>query len=354
MKLTVTSERLMDNKMAKKVTMQDIADRLKISKNSVSQALSSKPGVSEETRRLIQMSANELGYQYKSTGKKTNENRGNIGFIASDFAFSHKMFFGEIYLSTEKEAIKREMSLYIHSISKHAIEKMILPPFIENNLVEGILILSHISTEYINKVVATGIPTVIIDHHHPLIQADAILTNNRYGAYTAVEYLIKLNHRNIAFVGDINLSPSYMERLEGYKMALRKNGIEPNREFMFLNAQEKEGSISSFVDQLSEHPTAWFCVNDGFGFLISSKLQQNGIRVPDDASVISFDNGQLSQLSTPKITTMGLDLALYGKKAVEQLCWRMDNRDEPIVEHLLPTTLIERESTSVAHTNIEE
>ncbi|PPA69882.1 LacI family DNA-binding transcriptional regulator [Jeotgalibacillus proteolyticus] len=334
--------------MAKKVTMQAIADYLNISKNSVSQALSGKPGVSEETRKVIKEAADKLGYQYRTAGKNLSTERKNIGLIASDFAFSHRQFFGEIYLSTEKEATKRGMDLTIQSISSRLKDEMILPSFIENKSVDGLLILSHISTDYINKIISTGIPTVLIDHHDPIIQADAILTNNRFGAYTAVNHLIELGHQSIGFIGDITFSPSYQERWEGYKLALRKNGIEPAKEWMFLDAKEEESSIGSFIDGLNESPTAWFCVNDGLGFLISSKLQQKGIKIPDQASVVSFDNGQLSQLSTPKITTMGIDLALYGKKAVEQLSWRMENKEEPITELLLPATLIKRESTAKA------
>ena len=93
-------------------------------------------------------------------------------------------------------------------------------------------------------------------------------------------------------------------------------------------------------------PSAWFCVNDGHGFIVTSVLQLKGFKVPEDASVCSFDNGQLSQIATPKITTMDIDLNYFGKKAVEQLCWRIDHKDEPIHEILLPTKLIIRESTA--------
>jgi LacI family transcriptional regulator len=332
--------------MVKKITMQDIADQLNISKNSVSQALSGKPGVSEATRELVQQAAEELGYSY-SSGRKVNGSAktGTLGLIASDYAFSQRNFFGEIYLSIEKEARERGMNLLIQSVSREAKESLTLPSFIENKTVDGVLILSHISTDYINAVIATGTPTLLIDHHHPLIHADAVITNNRFGAYSAVQHLIELGHREIAYVGDMNFSPSYEERWEGYMLALREHGLEGQEEYMFTDAEEKEESIKNLIQQSAKQPTAWFCVNDGYGFLLSSCLQQNGINVPQQASVCSFDNGQLSQITTPKITTMDIDLQLYGRKSVEQLCWRMENRDEPIQELLLPTKLIKREST---------
>lgn len=335
--------------MEKKVTMQDIADRLNISKNSVSQALSGKPGVSEETRKLVQKTAVELGYDYSnSRNQKQPDPKGtrNIALIASEFAFSLKSFFGEIYLGIEKELRARGMNLFIESIDNGTRENLTLPSLLTNHEINGILILSHISTDYIKKVIDTDIPTVLIDHHDPHLEADSILTNNRFGAFRAVEHLIQLGHRDIAFVGNVDKSPSYQERLEGYSLALRKYEIKPNEHFMVTNAQENQNHIKQFMDNLQSQPSAWFCVNDGLGFLVTSVLQQRGIHIPDEVSVCSFDNGQLSQISTPRITTVDIDLKYFAKKAVEQLCWRMENRGEPLQEILLPTTLMIRESTS--------
>jgi LacI family transcriptional regulator len=335
--------------MEKKVTMQDIADQLNISKNSVSQALSGKPGVSEETRRLVQNTADELGYSYSNSRNQKQPDKKmyrNIALIASDHAFSLKSFFGEIYLSVEKELRARGMNLFIESIDSDSKKNLTLPSLLTNLEIDGILILSHISTDYISTMINTGIPTVLIDHHEPHLQADSILTNNRFGAFTAVEHLIQLGHREIAFVGNVDISPSYQERLEGYLLALKRYGIKPNEDFMFTNAQENQNDINVFLNGLQDKPSAWFCVNDGHGFLVSSTLLQRGIKVPEDASVCSFDNGQLSQIATPMITTMDIDLNYYGKKAIEQLCWRIENKGEPIQEILLPTKLIIRESTS--------
>ncbi|WNB92628.1 substrate-binding domain-containing protein [Bacillus sp. NEB1478] len=333
--------------MAKKISMQDIADKLNISKNSVSQALSGKPGVSPATRKKIEETARELGYAYQNQPAKSKSLlTGNIGLIASDLAFSLQSFFGKIYLSIEKEAANQGLNVLIQSISNDAKESLILPSFIENKQVDGVLVLSHISTEYINKIIATGIPTVTIDHHHPLIQADAILTNNRFGAYTAVKHLIDLGHKKISFVGNAKLSPSYQERLEGYLLALQEHNLSVENEIIFSSVMEREDSVRDLMDSAAGHPTAWFCVNDGLGFFVQSALQQKGLNVPGDVSVSSFDNGQLSRLANPKITTMDIDLELYGRKGIEQLVWRLDHPDEPMTELLLPAQLIKRESTA--------
>ncbi|OAS87804.1 MULTISPECIES: LacI family DNA-binding transcriptional regulator [Metabacillus] len=333
--------------MAKKITMQDIADRLQISKNSVSQALSGKPGVSEETRRIVETAARELGYEYTSVRNQLQKSEQNKTFalIASEFAFSLKSFFGEIYLSIERELSKQGIHLLIQPISEHAISERQLPSFVQNKSVDGILILSHLSTDYINEILSTNIPTILIDHHHPHINADAILTNNRFGAYTAVEHLLKLGHRKIGFVGNTSYSPSYYERLEGYRLALHHHEIKIDPTFILSDVLEEDEDLRISMSKLPKQPTAWFCVNDGFGFLVCSYLYHAGIKIPDQISVCNFDNGQLSQISNPKITTMDIDLKLYGIKAVEQLIWRINNKDAVYQEILLPTTLIKRAST---------
>lgn len=331
--------------MSKKVVMQDIADRLKLSKNSVSQALSGKDGVSEETRRLIIETADAMGYRYDK--KPSVSSQGpvrTVGLIASDFAFSMK-FFGEIYLAIEREAKNHGINLLIQSITPEMKEQLLLPSFIEDNQVDGILILSHISTAYISNVIAQGIPTVLIDHHHPLLQADAVLTNNRFSAYIAVKHLLDLGHRDIGILGNVAISPSYQERWEGYMLAMREHGLEPSEARMLVHTVEEEEVISQAMHRVTEQPSAWFCLNDGFAFYVSSALRELGHKVPDEISICGFDNSHYSQMASPKITTMEVDLPLFAHKAFDQLLWRINNPDEAYQEILLPTHLIEREST---------
>lgn len=336
--------------MKKKVTMQDIADHLNISKNSVSQALTDKPGVSEATRRLVLETAERMGYAYPNgRSKKLPGQFGNLALIASDFAFAQKRFFGEIYLAIEQETSKRGLHLLIQSINQLAKDHLTLPSFLRNQTVDGVLILSHISTEYINAVISTGIPTVLIDHHHPRISADSILTNNRFGAYEAAQYLIDLGHREIGFAGNISFSPSYYERLEGFLLAHEENRIVPNPDFIFKDAKdilEQSDMIGEKLSAMKKMPTAWLCANDGLGFLFHSNLQKLGFKIPDDVSVCSFDNGQFSRITTPATTSVDIDLRQYGKLAVERLLWRIQHPNEPFCEILLPTKLIVRESTA--------
>ncbi|MGK9254054.1 LacI family DNA-binding transcriptional regulator [Paenibacillus humicus] len=335
--------------MKSKITMQDIADRLNLSKNSVSQALTGKPGVSDETRRLIMKTADEMGYTYTRRGNTEEAGPAakprTIALIASDYAFSMKSFFSDIYLSIDRELKKIGCELVIQSISPNDAASLTLPPFIQQRALDGVLILSHITTPYIQAVLDTDIPAVLIDHHHPDLQADCILTNNRFSAYEAVRHLYGLGHRDIGYVGNISFSPSYYERLEGMRLAAFELGLRLKEAWLLTDAAEDSDEIRKRLEGLNGGPTAWFCVNDGYGFMVSSALQQLGRRVPEDASVVSFDNGYLSRLATPPITTVDVDLPLYARCAVERLLARLEDPGMPYAETLLHTKLLIREST---------
>lgn len=329
--------------MNKKVVMQDVANELNISKNSVSRALSGKSGISEKTRNLILKKADEMGYKYT----KENDDRTNVkhfAIIASLFAFSKKDFFGQIYSSIENKLKESDINLYMHSIDDNTLKSLEVPKTISEHSVEGIIILSHLTDDYINKILSYKIPTVIIDYHSPNISADCVIAKNKEGAYTAVQYLIDHNHREIGFIGDIDFSPSYEERWEGYQSALRKNNININKEYTITKIREEKDSVFEKLSKLKKHPTCWFCVNSGLGFMLSLYYNSKGIKVPDDISILCFDNTDFTRLAMPPLTSVYTDLSLFGYKAIEMLNYRIYHPDEPFVNVSLPTQISEKSS----------
>jgi LacI family transcriptional regulator len=336
----------------KKVTMQQIADQLGISKNSVSLAVRGESGLSDETRELVFKKAEELGYDYKKTNTNGKQNR-SIAFIASDFVFSsglvNRSFFSHIYMSLQQETAHLNWSLILQPITSDQIDTLVLPPCIVERKVDGIIILSHLTDAYTDAIIHTGIPTLVIDHHYPGMQADCVLTNNRFGTYEIVKHLIELGHKEIGFMGNIDYSPSYQERLEGYLLAIKKAGLPlPDEKFIKSNIIETDTEVYTFLGALGGQPTAWFCVNDGLAFYTYSYLQQHHFHIPNDISLTCYDNGDLSRLAHPNITTMDVDLHYYGKCAFNQLLWRMENPDEPYREILLSSTLLKRDSSGRA------
>lgn len=337
----------------KKITMQDIANQLNLSKNSVSQALGDKNGVSQHTKTLVREKAIELGYHYKkkaSLPDLSSIESSSYALFATEFALSQISFFGEIQHYIEKELNKKRGELITFSISPELVAAKKLPSHFAAKDFRGLFILSHIEQEYISHLLSLNLPCVLIDHHDPHLNVDCVISQNKSGAYTAMEYLIKLGHRHIGFLGNINWSPSYEERWEGYSKAIRDYKLNDDKECAITDVLEERLTLFKQLDALSNKltnwPTAWLCVNSGLGFILISYFQSKGYRVPDDISVCCFDNTEMTLLSHPQITTMAINMAQMGEKSVELLDWRTDHPEEPHVHLSLSTHLIERDSTS--------
>lgn len=337
----------------KKVTMQDIADQLGISKNSVSQALGNKKGVSLRTKQIVNDKAAELGYHYKKRNNESNLKRENkhpvYALFATEFVFSQKSFFGEILLSIEREISKNNGDLETFCVSAKNIESQGIPGNFRTENYQGLFILSHIEQHYIEMLLALGLPSVLIDHHDPHLAVDCVLTQNKTGAFLATEYLIKLGHQKIGFIGDIQWSPSYEERLEGYRKALNLYRLPYENKYAITQIKEERTALFKTLDSLSVGlsgwPTAWLCANSGLGFILISYFQSKGLKIPDDIAVCCFDNTEITLLSNPQITAVGTDLVNMGQKSVQLLEWRADHKEEPYMHLTLSTHLIERGST---------
>ncbi len=231
-------------------------------------------------------------------------------------------------------------------IDDYSLNSLDIPKTISNNSVDGIIIMSHLTDDYINKLLSYKIPTVIVDYHSPNVNCDCVVAKNKYGAYTAVDYLIHHNHRNIGFIGDINFSPSYEERWEGYLRALRKNNIKLNNNFAITKIIEEKDDVFEKLKSLTKHPTSWFCANSGYGFLLSLYYNSNGFKVPDDISIICFDNTDFTKLATPPMTCVYTDFSTFGNTAIELLNYRINHPEEPYIDISIPVNMVERTSVS--------
>ncbi|MHC5227051.1 LacI family DNA-binding transcriptional regulator [Enterococcus sp. LJL99] len=319
----------------KKVSMQDIADKLAISKNSVSQALRDTDGVSETTKKAVIQTAQELGYSYKS--KTTAKENGKILLVATDFALSQISFFGEIIESIRKQAMKLDYSFETQTITKKMINEQKLPESIE--AYTGLIVLSHSDNAYIKKLLDLNLPTVLVDHHDPSLLVDTILSKNTDGTYLAISLLNQNNHKRIGFIGDIHFSPSYLERYRGYQRALTDLGLPTEDDIEITAIEESQGALFERLKQVKEMPDAWFCVNSGLAFMLNTYLQSNGYIIPDDCSIICFDDTEFTRMAQPAITNVATDLNYMGELAMETLVERIADQLHPFVHKQIVPSL---------------
>lgn len=340
--------------MKKRVTMKEIAERLDLSINAVSLALNDRAGVSEDTRKLVLHVAEEMGYLDQSVKYTAAYSNKNICILLENRFFKDMQFYGRILLGLEEAAKKAGYDLFINSFEKNRE----IPACVEQQKVSGLIVVGKIDDDFLKDLKSYGIPVLLLDHESVEVPTDCVMTNNVSGAYQLTRYLQDKGFRKIGFFGDLNYTPSIRERFWGYQEAMQQSlgfpsleeGISFLRRFCALKdvedavIRQDAAALAECFLALEERPEALFCSNDKMAILMCKALSQCGLRVPEDVSVVGFDDIELSNMVNPRITTMRVDKSLMGKKAMERLLRRMEKPNEKMEKLVLGVELIERDS----------
>lgn len=334
--------------MAEKVSMNTIAKKLGISKNTVSLALRGMPGISENTRKLILNTAVELGYEYKAAGKQDAAAR-SLCLVIPKSAQNSIDFFSYIQMSIEDEAKKNNMNTILHYYDEND-EEFQMPLCVREGMISGIITLGRVSERTVRALDTYDLPIIMVDNYFDDLEVDCVLTDNHYGGYVSTEYLIKNGHIRIGFFGDIKASISFYDRYMGYLKALDCYNIKSVKEdALFVNYTEAPvyEEITQRLECLKDQgrlPTAFVCCNDAGAIVLYKILKQIGISVPEQISVIGFDDISAASDISPELTTMQVKKELMGRKSVRKLLQRFGENDGIAEKLLLSATLVERNS----------
>nr|HPG00515.1 substrate-binding domain-containing protein [Kiritimatiellia bacterium] len=191
-----------------------------------------------------------------------------------------------------------------------------------------------------------GYPLILVDHRYGDGRFDTVAINNVVGGRRAVEHLLSLGHRRIGFVGGSLRSPSFRERLDGYREALSEAGIPADESLVQLG--ESHGGHDSMMRllDLPEPPTAVFACNDLNAVRALKAARQRGLRVPEDVSLIGYDDASCAVETWPHLTTMRVDAEEMGRLAVRRLVARINGQKGPAEENILVSRLVTRDSTT--------
>jgi LacI family transcriptional regulator len=343
----------MEFKKRKKITMKDIATKLNVSTNAVSLALNDRIGVSEDTRALIIKTASEIGYFDENPSYVSKNTTKNICLLIESRFFIDVPFYSRVILGIENESKKNGYDIIVSFVTTEEFE---IPACIENRKVTGILIVGTIKDDYVKIITSYNIPVVMVDHASQIISTDAILTQNITGSFIATQHLINKGHRNIGFCGDIDASLSFKERWLGFYEALREFGIHQGLTLDEISKYSVVGKIEQYVLQrnyselakiisnLKAMPSAFICSNDSTANCLYYALELLDLKVPEDVSVIGFDDTAMCTVRRPYLTTIRVNKELMGETAVKRLLWRISNVHEPFVKIGMEVSFIERES----------
>lgn len=327
-----------------KVTLEDIASLLNVSKNTVSKALRGAPGVSDELREKICNLAVELNY--KKLHKNNLNLTYNITLICRKTFLIDETFWAKVLYGITNYASQNNIKLNIVNVDENKEDKSDTISSILANDIDGIIIAGTISDNFLKKIKNSRIPFIVIDHYSEEIECDYINTSNQSGIYKLVKHLYKNGHKKIGFISNYISAHSFEERLDAFKKYMNYFKLPINENYLWLEAQYIEtnylkNNILSTINN-DNFPTAWVCVNDNTALTFIKALNEIGLKVPEDVSVVGFDNISVSSFS--ELTTINIPKEIMGQKALEQLIYRIKNPSSPFIDIRLSISLIERNS----------
>ncbi|MCR5407147.1 MAG: LacI family DNA-binding transcriptional regulator [Lachnospiraceae bacterium] len=329
--------------MARKtVTMGDIAVELGVSTVSVSKALSGKEGVSDAVRDKIISKAEEMGYSYAGSKKNTACKRHNIGILISEHFITKDAYYSRLYEKTIMMLSDAGQMGMIEIIMRKSEKELETPALISAGQVEGLIVLGQMSKKYLGMLRNYDLPILYMDFYDEDILEDAVISDSVFGSGILTNYLIHRGHTDIAFVGSIRNTSSIMDRYIGYYRAMLLAGLSVKDEWRIEDRDEEGDFIELTLPE--KMPTAFVCNSDAVAFNLVKKLQKNGLRVPEDVSVVAFDNFIYAEMSSPKITTYGVDTDALVLNVVRIILEKLENRSYTTGRVLIAGTMIERRS----------
>lgn len=338
----------------KKVSIQDISKDLGLSRNTVSKALADSDTVAYETRIKVQKHALELGYGKLNPEikKKFEEYKKNvIKNIALIINIQNIDFWNRIIIGISEELRKNNYNLLLNYINEDDEKNLILPSNILEGKVDGIIVMSVLKKEYLDKINQLGLPSVFLDNpmqtmDDPL-DRDVLVVEGRNSMYQITTELIKCGCRRIGFIGYSFECESLNLRWRGYRDAMNANGINIDNNICFCKSEKYnfylEEDLAKCLSEVTK-PDAFVCINDDIAINAIKYYKSIGYIVPDDISITGFDDQRNAKIVEPQLTTVHVYNEKIGKKLVQQLIWRMENRDMPYEKIYMGTSTVYRNS----------
>lgn len=343
----------MPNSRKNRVKLADIARASGVSLTAVSLALSDKPGISQDTRARVMEIAHSLGYQFKSpVSLSAVKAIKTIGLLVKSNAEDqpHANHFYS-YIIAGIEATCRQMGLNLMfanfpvNAENYPVE---IPLLLEKGDVDGLIIAGAYIDERTGRILDNRTyPVVLVDSYSQTHPYNSVLTDNFLGAYQATEYLIGKGHTRIGFIGGTDQAyPSFRDRRAGYIKALEDfDSGQP----CFADCGNLRNDVATAaVKLLQSHPdiTAIIGVNDDTAIAAMNALMDIGIVVPQQVSVMGFDDIYLTESVKPSLTTMRIYKQSMGKLAVQLLINQVSQADAGLVTSVFQPTLVERNSVA--------
>ncbi|HDZ9484892.1 TPA: substrate-binding domain-containing protein [Vibrio cholerae] len=327
-------------------TMKDIARLAGVSTSTVSHVINKSRFVSDEIAERVNNAAQQLNYTPSALARSLKMNRTKtIGMLVTT---STNPFFGEVVKGVERSCYHQGYNLILcNTEGDNQRMKASINTLLQKR-VDGLLLMcSTLEGERLDVFDRyPDIPIVVMDWGPILFASDKIQDNSLQGGYMAAKHLIECGHKEIGCITGPLIRHQAQMRYEGYKRALAEAGIAINPDWIVESDFECEGGYQAFekLYQRGKLPSALFVSNDMMAMGVIQAASQRGLRVPDDLSLIGYDDVHIAKFMTPALTTIHQPKYRLGKAAVDTLLYRLENPDTTAQVVQLEPTLVVRNS----------
>ena len=334
------------SKPLRQPSIKDIAKLAKVSHSTVSRALQNSPLVNAITAEKIRQIAHESGYRASAVARGLVMRRTHtIGLVVTTVA---DPFASEVVSGIEQAANDHGYAVFLaESNAEPEREKKVVQSFAERR-VDGIVVTSsRVGALYLPLLSEMMVPIVLVNNQHPGAFVHSVMIGNLEGSRAAAEHLVKLGHRRIAYLGDQFGYQSDTERFAGYREALDAAGIPFLPELVVHGDGKPEAAMRAMEKllALAGPPTAVCCYNDMSALGAMKSIRLKGLSVPEDISVVGFDDLFLASYTEPRLTTVRQPMRRMGQLAMESL-FRLMSGEESEIRIRVDAELIVRESTA--------
>ena len=324
------------------VSIKDIAKAAGVSPSTVSRALSDHPRISTETKGRIRGLAEEMGYTPSLLARSlVTQDTATIGVVITSVS---DPFLAHLVTSIEEVAQEQGYSVLMSSSYLDPDRELEVVGAFHGRRTRGIIVIgSHIDTGYLQMRDRFPLPVVLTNcRTYPY----SVSTDNTAGARRAVEHLVQLGHRRIAYIANWRSRRSNFDRLQSHQQVLAANGIPVDEDLIIEgDGTLRGGSVAAqILLSRSQPPTAVFCFNDMTAIGVLSGLQQARIRVPEEMSVVGFDDVEFATHCYPRLTTIRQPTNLMGQRLIHMLLELIQGQED-VGPEILPAELVIREST---------
>ena len=332
-------------------TLKDVAKKAGVAPSTVSRVINNSSRISEETKEKVRKIMDEIGYHPNINARNLVKQRShNLGLVipySTEEAFADP-FYSEILRGIGVLAHSKGFNLLLLTSNGEEEEKKTVLNAVRGKLIDGVLLLrAKKEDQLIEELTKLNFPFVIVGRPEERDKYYWVNNDNIAASEKVVDYLIKNGHRNIAMiVGDENYIMN-QDRLQGYKNSFQKNDLKINENLIVqLEMIDYQSIYMLSQKMIKEHPeiTAFYGMSDTMAYTIMQAVNDLQLKIPEDISIVGFNNNPVSKLISPPLTTVDINIYLLGNKATELLIGVINGQIEKYEHTIVPANIIERDS----------